>query len=327
MSGANIGTLNFDDLMSRVQARAATMETAPMPSSMATSRRPMDLADAPSTTANVLPLITKEDSLSEVARKMERYAQVVERGASLAVWTNFQATSAKTDDPMELAEASMTLDEKEWYKFWLTNPEKIKLDWSKITKKMEHEKDKPETLRERVLAMQFIWKNTDLQAHNWHGLRTLAPEFIPLVSAGGKLLRAHNGIKTGMKNVTVLEAQEYQTIASLRGTGDALVNAYMAEMRKLTAMVDTAKKVLQAREHQLKMKIAPGTKPKQDAINIIRGRRGQRIIGVGMDEGDRPSGAGVKRKRETMAMDLEELDRLKKSMDLDKGEGPSSMST
>nr|QDW81300.1 hypothetical protein [Rhizoctonia solani bipartite-like virus 1] len=298
--------MDHDAIAASIRDRFRTMPVGAVPPIRPDAQAPIDY-DVRPTAAGILPLPDDIEDLQELVELAEKYAAVVERGASLAVWTDFQGTSAKTDSPWDLALASMTPDERQWFEYWRGGEKRVPLEWDKVRADGRGEKDRSETIQKRVQAMQMAWGEPRLNASNWHGLRKMAPELIPIVTAYDKYIAAHNGIKGGTKVLSALEMQEYQTITKIRATVDEKIQKKLAEINRLTRRYDVCKKTLQAREHPLKDKLVKRETPREDLINKARRLRGQATIDASMNKSDVPRGQKRRPRRE---VDEEELDRL-----------------
>nr|WMI40021.1 MAG: hypothetical protein [Rhizoctonia cerealis orthocurvulavirus] len=289
-----------------IQDRFRARPQAPAPMSTTLAGRPTNFENVP-TAGEVLPLPDDIEDIAELVELAERYAAVVERGDSLAIFTDYQGTSAKTDSPFELALNSMSPDERQWFEFWRGGAKKLPMDWRVIYKPITGEKDKKETLQSKVNAMRSAWQDPTIQVENWHGLRTMAPELIQIVTAYEKYIAAHNGVKGGVKSLTQLEMQEYQTITHVRATIDEKIQRKMEEINALTRRYAVTKRIIQAREHPLKEKLVGKSLKKDDTLNRARVLRGQAKIGRDMNTHNAPRGSRPRPRRE---LDDDELDAI-----------------
>nr|WMI40028.1 MAG: hypothetical protein [Rhizoctonia cerealis orthocurvulavirus] len=300
-------SLDPTSIFALTRARERPQAAVVRPTTRASDVDNINLQDAPRDRAELLPLVTSDDDLERTVELMTEYAKVVGRGGSLAIWTGYQASGSKTDDPVEYAYGGMNERERKWFDYWTAQAAPEEFDFAKYRKRPSEGLGKRDTLREWVTALNAAYGRKDLDEEDYAGWRGQNEEMFPLLSAYKRVVHAANAVLAGFKNMSVLQAQEYQSLTSLRGTAESNINRIQKEMNRLLKEAQDAKEVLTAREHALKKLLGGKVPEKESRLNMERRRMGIKPIGLDMDRHDGPARETRKRGREIAMTDLDEL--------------------
>ncbi|QJT73685.1 hypothetical protein [Botrytis cinerea mycovirus 3] len=246
------------------------------------AQAPVNYNEAPQREADYLPVPDPTDDLQTIAKKITALSRVVERGASVAVHTGFRKAAHDTLDAEETAKLAMTPPELMQYEAWKKGAVMPSIDWT------THQADVPAgagsevRFARRAEAMNTIWKTELAGPRNAAWLTKSATYMLPVIIAVCKVEGARRDLTGGNKNMSEMDMAEVQTIHKVCAVAMDRMNVTFAALRKLSAEINAAKDILQAREHALKTGIE-GYKPKKDPANDVRAAVGIPKIGRSVD--------------------------------------------
>jgi hypothetical protein len=224
----------------------------------------------PQTHGQVLPMPRKGMNLNELSELMKKYKRVVEAGAYLVVWTDFAGTPNVTTDPELEGRRSMSETEEKAYDWFKTFGNKDEFDWNECVKASFTSAAKESKLANEVNALRVMYTNNDLNAENLYWIRDNRPAHFVVVKAFAKILRADNDIRQGVGMGNAYDYKEYQTCNKLIATAGAIVNDFMALIRKLTKPIEQANQIIISRRYEMGTRCAIQGRPPGGSVRMAR---------------------------------------------------------
>ena len=201
-----------------------------------------------------LSLPDELDELKEIARKLASYADVIQRGKSLAVHTGFKATPHSERDPIKLATEGMTIMEQDEYDVWAEGGGLPDIDWERNKEEVPTGKDSAKRFMQRASAMNTAWKVDKATPQHAVWLTNHMPENIPLLKALVRIEAARVNLSGGIPGQDASELAEYQTINKIRSLAMQAKQKQMKVIRQLEADIHRDMTILKERADSLELK-------------------------------------------------------------------------
>lgn len=217
--------------------------------------------EVPANEKDYLEVPKEGDSLQVIANKMAAVAQVVQRGASVCVYTGFKRAAHQSMDAEATARMSFTEPECLQYDQWKGGMVMPVINWALAKEPVSSGKGAVKRFKLRAAAMNIIWKVDTMVPENAMWLTKRRTYMLPLVTAVTQVEAQKLNLVGGQEILSEMDMAEVQTIRKVVAAGIGRMNEIFAAMHKLSSAINAAKDTLQAREHSLK-KDLPGYKPK-----------------------------------------------------------------
>jgi len=222
-------------------------------------------------------LVAEDDTLSAIARKMDRCREIVENGGSLAVALGSLPREGGTIDYGKAAYDEMTPGERTQYEAWAKGAQLPPL-------RQEEDRADPNASKagrtrdeRRLVWLKRAYKNDKLDAHNLAFFQKNFATLIPLLCAGAKVV----GQERAATNNTTRDARylaEQVAAARLAGAASARQNTIQAEVARLNQQIASGVQALQARKEAMRPEEGAGRK-RQVPANVVRSAVGLPPLG------------------------------------------------
>lgn len=213
----------------------------------------VDYDDVPIKKDGFLPIPKSTDSLEVIAEKLTALSMVVQRGASVAVYTDFIPPALDSLDAETTAIMAMTPMEKMQYDAWKAGAIMPPIDWEKNQAAPPRGKDSANRFARRAKAMNIIWK-TDLATERhvaW--VVDHAVFMLPIIKAVCRVEGAKRNLRVRM-GPSEMDMAEIHRIFLINAITTDRVNEIKEAHLKLFEDIYNALEVLQARDDALKRK-------------------------------------------------------------------------
>ena len=201
-----------------------------------------------------LPLPDKRDELEELAQKLASYANVIQRGKSLAIHTGFKATPYSERNPIKLAIEGMSITERDQYETWCEGRGLVDFDWEGNKEELPTGKDSAKRFTQRAAAMNTAWKIKHATPEHAVWLTYHMPEFLPLLKALVRIETAKMTLSGGKPGQDSSMLAEYQTIKKIRSLVVQAEQKQMKAIRQLEADIRQSLMILNVRADFLQLK-------------------------------------------------------------------------
>ncbi|KAI9891213.1 MAG: hypothetical protein M1814_002903 [Vezdaea aestivalis] len=204
--------------------------------------------------SKLLSIPEQSDDTETFAQKFKSFAEVVERGYSLAVNTNFVLTSRGSMNAVDLAVAEMKSKEREFYDAWLKGSVKLfSIDSERDLLPIDAPKSRPK-FADRAEVMNQIWKRSDLQPEHAKWMSVVKANCLPLVTALVRIRKAERSLHGGQSVLTPMEMAEYQTCRKL-GKLSLMANESGLADKSILSRIARSMEVVRKRQHATKAKL------------------------------------------------------------------------
>jgi hypothetical protein len=222
-------------------------------------------------------LVTEDDSLSEIARKMKRCQDIVESGGSLAVALG---TLPRDGGPVDYAKAAfdeMAPTEQLQYRAWVEGAQLPPINVEKDRAEAEKSRSARTRDERRLAWLRRAYKNDKLAAENLAFFHKNYSALIPLLCAGAKVIGQERAA-TNNESRDARHLAEQVAAAKLAGAASARQNVIQAEVARLNLSIASGVQALGARKEAMRP-AEGGGKPRNVPANKAREAVGLAPIG------------------------------------------------
>lgn len=183
------------------------------------------------------------DKLVQTYRKLEKLAELVTEGKSLAIHTNYAKAPQKELDPIAEAMKKMRSIEIEQYNAWLAGAVMPTVDWKNSHKTVMLSKDEKAHFQQQVRAIREIYQNPRISRTNAHWFISNLRYVLPLIEAVAIVRVVRQEYVRDEEDPTEMELAEQEGLTKME----------LAELETARGIIGVTTDILQKRERRVEL--------------------------------------------------------------------------
>ncbi|KAF2191915.1 hypothetical protein K469DRAFT_696005 [Zopfia rhizophila CBS 207.26] len=200
--------------------------------------------------SNGLPIPQRGDSVAVLQRKLTALAEAVCRGQSVALVTNYAASTIQERDTIGKAVAEMPLRELEAWSLYTEGKYPLpKVDWNASRYPAPTSTKPLRIARRRAEALNRLYKTE--KAGPGHSVWFTENELVhlPLVKAMARVIGAERNLLGGQCTLNAIQIAELQSINKILSVSSQILGE--SERTAMSAAISSAQRVLGAQRNML----------------------------------------------------------------------------
>ncbi|KKK24462.1 hypothetical protein ARAM_005532 [Aspergillus rambellii] len=211
-----------------------------------------------------------DDDLETTARKLQRLAEVVEQGNSLALWTGLKLARTREIIPKDQMTASEWMIYERWKKgmFNAASPDSARgvqgdeqtfnlpeFDWDKNRAPVPQGQQSMKKFTQRATAMDIVFGYQGATPEHASWLTLSMPEMLPLIKVVAKINNIERNSRSHghphLESLSDMEVAEVQTARKIVATAERNRNRELERIRKLSRSINEYLLIIKNRAESL----------------------------------------------------------------------------